>query len=63
MWRNIARIISLKLKNASYKVASLNRQLGDDRAGGAVQVHGQAVLENPGGAGGRRLRLLQATDR
>ncbi len=30
LWRNIARIISLKLKNASYKVASLNRQLEDD---------------------------------
>lgn len=30
LWRNIARIISLKLKNASYKVASLSRQLEDD---------------------------------
>jgi class 3 adenylate cyclase len=30
IWRNIARIISLKLKNASAKVASLSRQLEDD---------------------------------
>ncbi len=30
LWRNIAKIISLKLKNASHKVASLSRQLEDD---------------------------------
>jgi class 3 adenylate cyclase len=30
IWRNLARIISLKLKNASVKVASLSRQLEDD---------------------------------
>lgn len=30
IWRNVARIISLKLKNASHKVASLTRQLEDD---------------------------------
>ena len=30
LWRNIARIISLKLKNSSHKVASLSRQLEDD---------------------------------
>ncbi|NRG18688.1 cyclic nucleotide-binding domain-containing protein [Rhizobiales bacterium] len=30
IYRNIARIISLKLKNASIKVASLSRQLQDD---------------------------------
>lgn len=30
IWRNIARIISLKLRNASAKIASLSRQLEDD---------------------------------
>jgi len=30
IWRNIARIISLKLKNASAKISSLSRQLEDD---------------------------------
>ncbi|HSM39654.1 MAG TPA: adenylate/guanylate cyclase domain-containing protein [Afifellaceae bacterium] len=30
IWRNIARIVSLKLKSASAKVASLSRQLEDD---------------------------------
>ena len=30
LWRNIARIISLKLKSASAKIASLSRQLEDD---------------------------------
>ena len=30
LWRNIARIISVKLRNASHKVASLSRQLQDD---------------------------------
>ena len=30
IWRNIGRIISLKLKNASAKIASLSRQLEDD---------------------------------
>ena len=30
LWRNIARIISLKLKTASAKIASLSRQLEDD---------------------------------
>lgn len=30
LWRNIARIISMKLRNASRKTASLSRQLEDD---------------------------------
>ena len=30
IWRNIARILSLKLKNASAKISSLSRQLEDD---------------------------------
>ena len=30
IWRNIARVISLKLKNASAKISSLSRQLEDD---------------------------------
>lgn len=30
LWRNIAKIISLKLKNSSRKIVSLNRQLEDD---------------------------------
>jgi class 3 adenylate cyclase len=30
IWRNVARIISLKLRNASKKVSSLTRQLSDD---------------------------------
>ena len=30
IWRNIARIISLKLRNASKKASSLSRQLADD---------------------------------
>lgn len=30
LWRNIAKIISLKLKYASHKIASLSRQLEDD---------------------------------
>jgi class 3 adenylate cyclase len=30
IWRNIARIVSMKLKNASAKIASLSRQLEDD---------------------------------
>lgn len=30
LWRNIAKIVSLKLRNSSHKVASLSRQLEDD---------------------------------
>ena len=30
VWRNIARVLSLKLKNASAKISSLSRQLEDD---------------------------------
>jgi class 3 adenylate cyclase len=53
LWRNIAKIISLKLKDASVKISSLNRQLEDDTRILHAYTNEYALSRRLQGGGGR----------